>query len=89
MWTESAQSCDRQAAAIEHLDFQVDTFGQAVTMPTIEVVQNAFAPPVDVLQTLAGTAFGGFALVCLPTSFCQRLAIRRLCNQVRKSSFKS
>ena len=29
-----------KAAAIEHLDFQVDTFGEAITMPTVEVVQN-------------------------------------------------
>ena len=36
-----------KAAAIEHLDFQVHTFGEAVAMPTIEVVQDAFAPIVE------------------------------------------
>jgi len=39
-----------KATAIEHLDFQVDTFGKAVTMPTIEVVQNALAPVVEHLD---------------------------------------
>ena len=36
-----------KAAAIEYLDFQVHTFGEAVAMPTIEVVQDAFAPIVE------------------------------------------
>ena len=69
-----------KAAAIEHLDFQVDTFGKAVTMPTIEVVQNTLAPVVERLnKRLQGAQFGGCGLV-LPfrQGLVGGLAIRRL-----------
>ena len=69
-----------KAAAIEHLDFQVDTFGKAVTMPTVEVVQNALAPVVERLdKRLQGAQFGGFGLV-LPfrQGLVGGLTIRRL-----------
>jgi hypothetical protein len=52
-----------KAATIEHLDLQVDTFGKAVTMPTIEVVQNALASAVERLdKRLQGAQLGGLGL---------------------------
>ena len=63
-----------KAAAIEHLDFQVDAFGKAVAVPTIEVVQDALTPVVERLDKgLQGTQAGGFGLgLPVPQARCRR-----------------
>ena len=46
MQTKMQKVAISKATAVDHFDFQLDTFCKAITMPTIEVVQDTL-PPVE------------------------------------------
>jgi hypothetical protein len=56
MQTEMLKVAKAKAAAIEQLDFEIDALGTAMTVPTVEVVQDALPPVVGcVLSWSAGS----------------------------------
>ena len=50
MQTDVLEVAIAKAAAIEHLDLEIDAFGKAMAVPTGEIVQDALTPVIERLD---------------------------------------